>query len=355
MFYKEKSDVSFGQTPIDNIFIDIFMPMANGTFVMVYLLGYRYSLEPYDSENSPGNITISKNLGIPLSDVLSAWEFWEGKGIVKRHSDSSFDDGKYSVEFMDLKRLYLENIKPHSLNSSTGSIGVNDLIQLNENESIRGMFNSVNEIISRELAPNEKQKILQIMERYNMPCDIIKAAYSFAKNKKGIKNVNFVEGIIRNWYDMNISDISALEEYLKERSERMVLYSRVFRSLGFTRQPSQEERKVMDSWMDGLSFDMDIILKACSKSKNTSNPSIAYIDGILKSWHSKGFTSAEDTQKEDAERENQKIISAGKNTQYQKNQNPYKTKFHYKEERSSRYTPEELEKILLENQRKKFK
>ena len=355
MFYKEKSDVSFGQTPVDNIFIDIFMPMANGTFVMVYLLGYRYSLESYDSENSPGNMTISKNLGIPLSDVLAAWEFWEGKGIVKRHADSAFDDGKYSVEFMDLKRLYLENIKPHSLNSSSGRIGVDDLIQLNENESIRDMFNSVNEIISRELAPNEKQKILQMMERYNMPCAMIKAAYSFAKNKKGIKNVNFVEGIIRNWYDMNLSDIDSLEEYLKERSERMVLYNRVFRSLGFTRQPSQEERKVIDSWMDSLSFDMDIILKACSKSKNTSNPSIAYIDGILKSWHSKGFNSVEDTQKEDAEREKQKNNTETKQSQYRKSGNPYKTKFHFKEQRSSKYTHEELEKILLENQKKKFK
>ena len=41
MFFKEVNEIDLGQTTIDNIFIDIFMPMANGLYVNVYLIGYR--------------------------------------------------------------------------------------------------------------------------------------------------------------------------------------------------------------------------------------------------------------------------------------------------------------------------
>ena len=39
MFFKEVNEIDLGETTIANIFIDIFMPMANGLYVKVYLLG----------------------------------------------------------------------------------------------------------------------------------------------------------------------------------------------------------------------------------------------------------------------------------------------------------------------------
>ena len=33
MFFKEVNEIDLGETTIDNIFIDIFMPMANGLYV----------------------------------------------------------------------------------------------------------------------------------------------------------------------------------------------------------------------------------------------------------------------------------------------------------------------------------
>lgn len=70
MFFKEVNEIDLGQTTIDNIFIDIFMPMANGLYVQVYLLGYRYAC---DETSNPkfNNNSIAKNLNVPLSDVLA--------------------------------------------------------------------------------------------------------------------------------------------------------------------------------------------------------------------------------------------------------------------------------------------
>lgn len=37
MFFKESNEIDLGEITIPNIFIDIFMPMADGLYVKVYL------------------------------------------------------------------------------------------------------------------------------------------------------------------------------------------------------------------------------------------------------------------------------------------------------------------------------
>ena len=56
------------------------------------------------------NRSISRILEVPLSDVINAWKFWEKQNIVKMHKNDSPDDFDYSIEFLDLKRLYVENL-----------------------------------------------------------------------------------------------------------------------------------------------------------------------------------------------------------------------------------------------------
>ena len=81
MFFKEVNEIDLGETTIANIFIDIFMPMANGLYVKVYLLGYRQACDPNSNPKFDNN-SIAKNLNIPLSDVIDAWKFWQNKNII---------------------------------------------------------------------------------------------------------------------------------------------------------------------------------------------------------------------------------------------------------------------------------
>lgn len=83
-FHLETTDMDLGDTPIENIFINDYMPMANGTYVKVYLLGYKYAFDR-DSKIEVNNETIAKHLNIPLEDVLRAWDFWQEKGIIQRY------------------------------------------------------------------------------------------------------------------------------------------------------------------------------------------------------------------------------------------------------------------------------
>lgn len=360
-FIIETTDMDLGDTPIENIFINDFMPMANGTFVKVYLLGYKYANDK-DNNIELDNKTIAKHLMIPLSDVISAWDFWQSKGIIKKHPNNNDDEYDYSVEFLNLKQLYIKNnYKQVTVNSSNENkdisytASVEDLIEANKVQSIQDMFHDISQIIRRPLVPNEKKKILEWIHNYNMNPDVISKAYFYSVEKKSKKNVNYVEGILRNWYDMNITTLEALQEHFKEKDERYYRYERIKSSLGFkSRYLSEGEMKVVDKWFEEWRFDLDMVLKACENTKNISNPNINYIDSILSSWHNKGIKNIDDIVVKDSKPNKNNTKPRGQGYGVSTNK-PIKTKFHNFEQRSSKYTSDELDAIVKKISEKKLK
>ncbi|WP_195947945.1 DnaD domain protein [Paraclostridium bifermentans] len=352
MFFKEVNEIDLGQTTIDNIFIDIFMPMANGLYVQVYLLGYRYAC---DETSNPkfNNNSIAKNLNVPLSDVLAAWDFWEDKNLIKKHKNDGLDDFSFSIEFLDLKKIYIDNIL--NANNSVKS-DVNAIVSINDNPEIRKMFNSINQIIGRHLQSNEKITIMDMIDKYNMSTEMIVCAYEHVKEQTGVaKPVSYVEGIIRNWYDASLYTVEDVKNSFAQRSKRFMMYKTVFNELGFSRQATKAEKEIMDVWFDKYEFDIELILEACSKSKNISNPSIAYINGIVKSWNDKNIKTLEDLKTSEEEfkkqSESKKVNSKSSNAAPKQ----VKTRFHNINQTFTKYSPDELEKILQESQKGKFR
>lgn len=344
-FLMETTDMDLGDTPIENIFINDFMPMANGTYVKVYLLGYKYAYDR-DPNIEVNNNTIAKHLNIPLVDVLSAWDFWEGKGIVEKIPNNPQDKYDYRIRFFNLKQLYIKNnyqmleyregAKKKEYKSS-----VKDLIGANQIPEINKMFNSIDYTIRRQLVPNEKKKILEWIHNYNMNPDIIERAFFYGVEKKGIRNINYVGGIVRNWYDQGITNVAALQEHLKENNERYYNYEKIIKSLGYGgRMASEGERKVIDKWFDDYKFPMEMILKACENSKRTANPSINYIDGILTSWYQKGIKTEKDVETKDSPPERKAYRPSSGNVASAK-----QTRFHNFEQRTSAMSAEEIEAI----------
>jgi len=352
-FTKNTTKIDLGDTPIENIFLDVYMPMANGTYVKVYLLAYKYACDN-DSNREVTNITIAKNLDIPLSDVLEAWDFWETKQIIKKHFSEGQDETLYSVEFINLKQLYIDN-NFKSINSkesqpkeATTGITTKELVEAVQIPSIKEMFIDINKIIERPLVPNEKHHILEWFYDYNIDPPLIVKAFSYSKHQKNNKNVKYVGGILRNWYDSGITNIEQLLEHQLKQGDRFGIYERVFKALGFDfREPSEAERKMMDKWLDEYGFELDLILKACESSSKTSNPNINYINSILADWFSKGIKRPADIPVLDKKQPKAPTTSQNK-------VNKHKTKFHLPESRGEQYSAEELESLVLNNQKKKF-
>ncbi|WP_432661987.1 DnaD domain protein [Wukongibacter baidiensis] len=349
-FIRKTTDIDFGQTSIENIFINDFMPMADGTYVKVYLLGYKYATDR-DENIIVDNNTISKHLNIPLVDVLKAWEFWEKVGIIKKHSKDTDDENDFVVEFLSLRQLYIDNNyelknapkSEKAPSSKERACSPDDLIEANKIPEIKNMFYQIDQLMRRQLTVNERTMILEWIYNFNMDSDIIIKAFEYSIEKRKVKSIRYIGGIIRSWYDNGLISIDKLEEHLENSGRKYMYYDKIFKSLGFSfRQPSKAEKEVMDIWIDEWEFSLEMILKACENSKKTSNPSINYINSILLAWRNDGLKTPEeaDIRNEERKASNNKVKkSTGKPSS--KN-----NKFNNFEQRAVKYSNDELEKIL---------
>ena len=355
-FTLETTDMDLGDTPIENIFINDYMPMANGTYVKVYLLGYKYAHDK-DSRIEVNNQTIAKHLQLPLDDVLTAWDFWSSKGIIEKMEPEEGDEYNYKVKFLSLKQLYIKNnpnifnIKEKIVkqekqeNNKSVAATPQDLIDANQIPIINEMFNNIDYIMRRQTVVTEKQKILTWIQDYNMNPDVIEKAFFFGVEKKGQRNVNYVEGIIRNWYDKGLTNIDAVIEDFKNQDEKYYSYQKVMRSLGFDNRPTtQGDKNTIDKWFEEYQFSMELVLKGCESSTKVANPSINYIDGVLTSWYKKGIKTIEDIELKDKPKEKTEF----KGTQQAKGRKsaPLQTRFHNFEQRTDKYSSEQLEDIV---------
>jgi DnaD/phage-associated family protein len=336
-FFKQIVSLDLGEIAIENIFINDFMPSANGTFVKVYLLGYKYATDGIEVTNT----TISKHLNIPLSDVINAWSFWKEKGIIKIHNKDK-NELNFDVEFYSLRQLYIDN------NFSTKSKPVSEeikytrntdvLLEMQKNDDIRKMFRELNEIVHRELQPNEKLKVLNLIERYNMDILVIIQAFNYSVEKKNNKNINYISAIIRNWYDEGIVTYKDLEEHLNKNSDRYKFYNSIYKTLGYNKLlVSAGDKELIDKWLDNYKLENDFILKIVTEStKKTSNINMNFVDKIVTTAYEKNINNIDD------------LITSNKKEKKEKQKN-YKKKnnaFHTFQKNEKEYTNDELEKIL---------
>lgn len=348
-FFLETTDMDLGDTPIENIFINDYMPMANGTYVKVYLLGYKYAHDK-DSRIEVDNKTIAKHLNIPMEDVLRAWDFWESKGIIEKIKDHEDSDINYNIKFLNLKQLYIRNnikilkqdedYQPRTKTTTTPA--AENLINLNRIPEINSMFKSINDIMRRQMVPVEKQRIAEWINDYNMNPDVIEKAFFYGVERRGIRKLNYVEAIVRNWYDEGLTNMEALMESFKLKDERYYRYQKIMKELGLSKRPiKKEEMEYIDRWFDNYEFDLELILEACERDRNPI-PSINYVNGILKSWWKKGIRKVEDIEIMDKPKEEKEKKSINR---FQKPPRSRTTRFHNFQQRTDKYSSEQLEKI----------
>lgn len=344
MYYiLQELQIDLGETPIENIFINDYMPLADGTYVKVYLMGYKYAK---DKQSNFNNETIAKNLKLPLYDVLNAWNYWEKEGIIIRHETD--DEFNYIVEFVNLKQLYVDNVYKYISKQNTEKsnyVNNEELIFSNRGTENRKMMEEIEDMFGRPLKINEKQKIVTWLNNYKMKPEIMAQAFSYCINNKKVKRLSYIETVVSAWHDEGVNDIDSMVEYLEKRNDRFSMYSRISKALGFIRTLTEAEMKTIDKWIDEWQFSMEMILKCLDNSTKINNPNINYFDKILSEWFKNGFKTIEDL-KNDVKPE-AKPKSANKETAKTKN------KFHNFIQ-SDDLSNDDLEKIARKRFEKKL-
>ncbi len=280
MFFQETKNLQLTDIDVPAIFFEQILPVIDGKFAKIYLYAY-YLLVSSKENEMMDNQTFANKLKLSLEEVLEAWDFLESCGVIKKHSSDNALAWDFSIEFIDLKNLYLNK------SSNKPSVSTDELILLSKNENLKNMFDKIEGILKRILSYNELRTINEFMKEYNVSTDLVIEAFSFSASIKKVKTVAGSLSVLRTWYLDGVRNKDDLEQHLENRHKRYFTYRRILSLLGEYRLPTKAEEKLMDTWVDNMNFSMEVIEKAFEKSLAIKNPNLNYVNGILKNWHEK--------------------------------------------------------------------
>ena len=271
------SDLNMADLTVENIFINEYMPVAEGDFVKVYLLARLYA----ETERSVSDIEMAKQLGISKDRILEAWNYWEEWGAIKKHYLAGSGRLDFAVEFVNLKEmLYGGDSDEPILIETDPEIKVKPVFG---NEEINSFMKQIEQKFGRTLSPTDMRTIITWMEDYKATPEVILKAvdYCIAKNKMSFR---YMDSLIEGWTAQGLNTADKIDDYLEEYDQKFSRYKRVLQALGLSRNATEEERRIMDIWFEDMGFNMDKVLEACGKTAGISNPNIRYVSKVLENW-----------------------------------------------------------------------
>ncbi len=289
-FYISMQNEDLGITPIENIFINHYLPKAPGDFVKVYLLGLKFC---FNNTGSISNEVIAKTLDLLESDVVKAWNYWEKQGIVNIEKQGQGDN---TIFFLNIKEVVLN--KSSLLQSEQPKNTAEKLVESRKDNRIKEMHEIIEKMYGRPLSSIEMTLYQRWMSEYSFTPEVIILMLEDCFNR-GRKESAYIKQVALNWYNSGVKTSEDAEKYMIIHREKWEKYFKVMSFLGFKRPPTQKEEELMDKWFAKFKLDLEIILEACAKTTAISQPNFRYIDKIISDWHSKGFTTIDQIRSEE--------------------------------------------------------
>ena len=232
-------------TFIPNLFIDNYMPAANGAYVKVYLYLLRCTSVRYISDGGLKELDISSiadHLDNTENDILRALSYWEKMDIVtlirdnhdqitsiilndiySSHNDNLSEDepaatieqvhhqpsnSDYEDKLEELKDLNDDNIKQYQFEKPTYS----DLQikQLTNTDDVKWMLNIIELYLQRLIKPTDLQLILYMYESLDFSTELILYLYEYCVSKNKT-HPSYVEAVALSWAKNGIDTLEKAE------------------------------------------------------------------------------------------------------------------------------------------------
>lgn len=271
---------NFDYTPVSNVFIDKYMPKANGKFVKVYLLGLKYCISGELGVNSS---IIANKLGLLQSDVMDALNYWKDKKVINLIPID--DAGNYTIEFLDLTKTKNDDNSNNDVDIDT---------QLKDS-AIKGMIKDIEKLLGRPLSYKEIRMYLSWQNEYNFSPEMILLLIQFCASKYKT-DYRYIEKIALGWHDNGIKTVEEAQAYIKKHEDKWVKIKKILTYLGMKNTDVMKPQELLfDKWLDKYNFSLDIIYKACDICfERLNKPDFKYIDGILNKWHDANVKTIDD-------------------------------------------------------------
>ena len=252
--------VVYGATPVENMFLLEYLPVAPDDCLRVYLYARLLCCHP----ELGGSVSdVARALRLTDEAVEDAFRFWEREGLVKRLTDRP---------------------PTYALLPMRGAASVSEMDQQyyqfrDFNASLQRLFGDV--ILHGEVAiPQEwvtvfgytVEAALKIVE-YGLTVLRLSRRTPRATLRK-------LDNVAREWSERGARTLADVERMIAEKSGDMSMAEAVLKRFGLRRRPTEDELALARKWR-GWGFDTEAVLAACGETTKASNPSFAYVDRVL--------------------------------------------------------------------------
>ena len=402
------SDIATSFTTVSDIFIDQYMPKANGEFVKVYL----YLLRATGSGAGIATISeIADHFSNTEADIIRALNYWASEGILQVQTGA---DGQImginlcslSVSGMQAAQSNIQsavadnaaqnnlqnsvvnnaaqNILQNSVvnnaaqNISTVNIRMQDSVveklksqtpdkaassqkeytldeikEFRKNPDISELFFIIETYLKHTLSSSDTNMVLYWLDELHFSTDLVEYLVEYCITK-GHSSLRYMNKVALGWADAGIKTVDQAKDDAAAHSQ---IYYSVMKALGITgRNLVDSEVSLINKWVGEYGFDIELVKAACSKTISAiQKPSFEYTDSILANWKKKDVHTLKDVEvldanfakanKASATGSSQGTNAANGSSKPKNNNSSSKNKFNNFNQRNNDY--DKLEKLFL--------
>lgn len=402
------SDIATSFTTVSNIFIDQYMPKANGEFVKVYL----YLLRATGSGAGIATISeIADHFSNTEADIIRALNYWASEGILQLQSGA---DGQImginlcslSVSGMqaaqsNIQSAVADNTAQNNLqnsvvnnaaqnilkngvvnntaqNISTADIQMQDSVveklksqttdkaassqkeytldeikEFRKNPDISELFFIIETYLKHTLSSTDTNMVLYWLDELHFSTDLVEYLVEYCITK-GHSSLRYMNKVALGWADAGIKTVDQAKDDAAAHSQ---IYYSVMKALGITgRNLVDSEVSLINKWVGEYGFDIELVKAACSKTITAiQKPSFEYTDSILANWRKKDVHTLKDVEvldanfakanKASATGSSQSTNATNGSSKPKSNNSSSKNKFNNFNQRNNDY--DKLEKLFL--------
>ena len=287
-------------TAIANSFIDKYLPIAKPEYVVVYIFALRHAFDNKDWSDRD----IASRLGINADCVKQAFEYWRQMGLVSVSKNTItfepvYDESRNAslqsrASGKDAMPQTSYNLPDSLLNGPPEYNSADVFKSISSDKNLKEMFDIAQTILGKNLTPNEAVTLYSFCDWLGFKTEVVLLLleYCVSQNKKSLK---YIEKVAISWHEMNLVSVEAIDDYINTQKQRKNFIYSVCKMLGIeNRRLTPTEQKYINDWHDNRIATLDMIAYAYDECvSQTGKLAMAYIDKILKRWHSEGITTPE--------------------------------------------------------------
>ena len=399
------SDIATSFTTVSDIFIDQYMPKANGEFVKVYL----YLLRATGS--GAGIAEIADHFSNTEADIIRALNYWASEGILQLQTgadgqiigvnlcslsvsgmqaaqsniqstvadnaaqnnlqngvvnnatqnnlqNSVVNNAAQNISTVNTRMhdSVVEKLKsqtPDKAASSQKEYTLDEIKEFRKNPDISELFFIIETYLKHTLSSTDTNMVLYWLDELHFSTDLVEYLVEYCITK-GHSSLRYMNKVALGWADAGIKTVDQAKDDAAAHSQ---IYYSVMKALGITgRNLVDSEVSLINKWVGEYGFDIELVKAACSKTISAiQKPSFEYTDSILANWRKKDVHTLKDVEvldanfakanKASATGSSQSTNAANGSSKPKSNNSSSKNKFNNFNQRNNDY--DKLEKLFL--------